>query len=290
MHTAVRLGGYATALALVFGAAFGVGAAVGDPQAAATAPAAHSDGHDHEHGAPGVVSDGLASTAAGYTFAPAVDTLTPGEVGEYAFTITGSDGSPVTAFDVEHEQLLHLVVIRRDAAGFQHLHPALGQDGVWRVPLTLPAGGVYRVYADFVPTGGPALTLGTDLFAPGDFAPIPFAPSRVAQVDGYQVRLDGDLVPGTASAVFATVTRDGVPVADLEPYLGAFGHLVALRRSDLAYLHVHPDAPTPAAGDRSGPGIAFTAEVPSAGGYRLFLDFRHGDVVRTAEFTVDAAG
>jgi hypothetical protein len=207
--------------------------------------------------------------------------------GEYAFTVTGSDGAPVTAFDVEHEQLLHLVVVRRDAAGFQHLHPALGPDGVWRVPLTLPAGGIYRVYADFVPTGGPELVLGTDLFAPGDFTPIPFGPSRVAQVDGYQVRLDGDLVPGTSSPVFATVSLDGAPVTDLEPYLGAFGHLVALRRSDLAYLHVHPSAATPAPTDRSGPGVAFVAEVPASGGYRLFLDFRHGGVVRTAEFTVD---
>ena len=210
----------------------------------------------------------------------------PGRPRELAFTVTGSDGRPVTAFDVEHERLLHLVVVRRDAAGFQHLHPTLGPDGVWRVPLTLPAAGVYRAYADFVPTGGPALVLGVDLFAPGDFAPIAFPPSRVAQVDGYQVRLDGELVPGGPSQVFATVSRDGAAVTDLEPYLGAFGHLVALRQSDLAYLHVHPDAAPPGPADRSGPGVAFIAEVPTPGGYRLFFDFQHGGVVHTTEFTV----
>ncbi len=32
------------------------------------------------------------------------------------------------------------------------------------------------------------------------------------------------------------------------------------------------------------------AEVPSAGGYRLFLDFQHSGVVRTAEFTVTTEG
>ncbi|GAA3221785.1 hypothetical protein GCM10017691_07130 [Pseudonocardia petroleophila] len=296
MSTAVRLAGYATALALVFGVAFGVGSAVGEPPAGVPAVAAHtSDAHGHAPDRPGpdgsgaadARTDGLAATSAGYTLVPAVDTLVPGTPGEYAFTVTGPDGAPVTAYDVEHERPLHLIVVRRDAAGFQHLHPTLGPDGVWRVPLTLPAGGVYRVYADLVPTGGPELVLGTDLFAPGDFTPIPFGPSRVAQVDGYQVRLDGDLVPGTSSPVFATVSLDGAPVTDLEPYLGAFGHLVALRRSDLAHLHVHPDAPTPAPTDRSGPGVAFVAEVPSVGGYRLFFDFRHGGVVRTAEFTVD---
>jgi len=287
MHPAVRLGGFATAFALVFGAAFGAGAAVGEPPATPVTPAAHAGARPDAVGS-GAPAGGLAATAAGYTLVPAVDTLVPGGAGEYAFTVTGPDGAPVTAFDASRGQLLHLVVVRRDAAGFQHLFPALGPDGVWRVALTLPAGGIYRVYADVAPTGGPALTLGTDLFAPGDFTPIPFTPSRVAQVDDYQVRLDGALVPGTASPVFATVTRDGVPVTDLEPVLDAFGHLVALRRSDLAYVGVPADSPAPATTDRSGPGIAFTAELPTAGGYRMFLEFRHDGVLRTAEFTVDA--
>jgi hypothetical protein len=309
MNTAVRLSGYAAALGLVFGAAWGVGAATGAPAVAPAATVvaggphggadahggtdahgAAGDGHAHSHGSAEVASEGLVATAAGYTLVPQATTFVPGRPGELAFTINGSDGAPVTAFDVEHEKQLHLIVVRRDAAGFQHLHPALGPDGVWRVPLALPAAGIYRAYADFTPTGGPALVLGTDLFAPGDFGPIGFPPSRVAQVDGYQIRIDGDLVPGGPSQVFATISRDGAAVTDLEPYLGAFGHLVALRQSDLAYLHVHPDAATPAPTDRSGPGIAFTAEVPTAGSYRLFLDFQHDGVVRTAEFTIPTRG
>ena len=126
-----------------------------------------------------------------------------------------------------------------------------------------------------------------DLFAAGEFDPVPYAPSRVSQVGDYQVRLDGDLVPGAPSQIFATVSRGGAAVTDLQPYLGAFGHLVALRDGDLAYTHIHPDAAVPASTDRSGPGIAFTAEVPTAGSYRLFLDFQQDGVVRTAEFAVD---
>lgn len=289
MDTVARLAGCAAALALVFGAAFGVGAAVGEAPVVPV-PAAQ-ERVDEEEPAPAPVppdaADGLSATADGYALVPAVDTLVPGRRGEYAFTVTGPDGGPVTAVDVVHGDPVHLVVVRRDAAGFQHLHPEVGPDGVWRTPLTLPAGGIYRVYADLVPTGGPALVLGTDLFAPGDFTPIPFGPSRVAQVDGYQVRLDGRIVPGEPSPVFATVSLDGAPVTDLQPYHGAFGHLVALRRADLAYAHARTDAAAPAAGDRAGPGIAFVTEVPSAGGYRLFLEFRHDGAVRTAEFTVD---
>ena len=274
-------------LALLFGVAWWAGAAIGGPGPEGAAPPAAEAGHAHTESGSAPDSAGVVATAAGYTLVPqGATTFVPGVSTELAFAITGSDARPVTAFDVEHERAMHLVVVRRDAAGFQHLHPVLGPDGVWRVPLTLPAAGVYRAYADFVPTGGPPLVLGVDLFAPGDFAPIGFPPSRVAQVDGYQVRLDGELVPGGSSQVFATVSLDGTAVTDLEPYLGAFGHLVVLRQGDLSFLHVHPSAVTPAPADRAGPGVAFTADVPTAGGYRLFFEFRHRDAVRTAEFTV----
>jgi len=98
------------------------------------------------------------------------------------------------------------------------------------------------------------------------------------------VTLDGDLVPGTGSPLRLTVTRDGAPVP-VEPYLGAFGHLVALRDGDLAYLHVHPGNAAAA-----GPVVGFDADVPSAGTYRMFFDFQVGGVVRTADFTVTTAG
>jgi len=117
---------------------------------------------------------------------------------------------------------------------------------------------------------------------------VPAAPSRVAEVDGYQVRLDGDLAVGTPAQVFVTVSRDGAGVTDLEPLDGAFGRLVGLRAGDLAPAHVHPDATPPAPTDRAGPGIAFTAEVPGGGTYRLILDFRHAGAVHTAVFTLPA--
>lgn len=86
--------------------------------------------------------------------------------------------------------------------------------------------------------------------------------------------------------VTLSVSRDGKPVTDLQPYLGAYGHLVALRASDLAYLHVHPMGGPGEGTTAAGPDIGFHTTVPSNGDYRLFLDFKHDGVVRTAEFTV----
>jgi hypothetical protein len=77
------------------------------------------------------------------------------------------------------------------------------------------------------------------------------------------------------------VTRGGRPVA-VEDYLGAKGHLVALRQGDLAYVHVHPVE----TGDGSGAApIRFATEFPSEGHYRLFLQFKHRGEVQTAAST-----
>ncbi|MFD1531887.1 hypothetical protein [Pseudonocardia aurantiaca] len=294
MSTPVKLAAYVAVLALLVGGGWAVGSAVGPvsqaPEAAAQVAESggHGDAHSGGESAPAApdLPGGLASSRDGYTMVPVVSTLAPGAAETFAFRITGPDGAPVTAFDVEHDKRMHLIVVRRDASAFQHVHPEMAADGTWSVPLTLPAGGSYRAFADFAPTGGQGVTLGVDLAAPGAFEPVASHPSRVAEVDGYRVELTGDLVPGQASPVTLTMSRDGQPVTDLEPYLAAYGHLVALRDGDLAYLHVHPEG-TPGNGRTpAGPSVEFVAEVPSAGTYRLFLDFQHAGVVRTAEFTV----
>jgi hypothetical protein len=131
--------------------------------------------------------------------------------------------------------------------------------------------------------------LGVDVPAPGDYRPVALpSAARTADVDGYTVSLHGDLLADASSRLTLSISKDGTPITDLQPYLGAYGHLVALRDGDLAYLHVHPDG-TPGDGrTRPGPEITFYADVPSAGSYRLYLDFQHGGRVHTAEFTATA--
>jgi hypothetical protein len=298
MNTALKIGGYTLGLLAVFGAAVGIGAAVTptatsaatssstpvdhtDMSAMTTAPAANSAS----------LPGGLMVSQDGYALRLADRSLPAGSQVPLRFQILGPDGGPVTGYQTEHDKDLHLIAVRRDLSHFQHVHPVLDPEGTWSVPLDLAASGEYRVFADFTPAdhdGG--LVLGADLAVPGTYEPVPLAePATIAQlVDGYQVTLAGDLVPGQPSELTLTVSKDGVPVTDLQPYLAAYGHLVALRAGDLAYLHVHPagepgDGVTPA-----GPGITFYATAPSTGEYRLFLDFQHAGVVRTAEFTVHA--
>lgn len=299
MRTSIRLGAYALGLAAVFTAALGAGNVAGPAPAA---PASHDDVHTGgnadagkhgatgEHGAGGQLPAGLQVTQDGYRLAPVSGTLATGTPEEFRFRVLGPDGAPVTRYVTSHDKDLHLIVVRRDLSGFQHLHPTLATDGTWSVPIAVAAPGQYRVFADFQPQGrADGLTLGVDVPAPGDYRPesLP-APARTAAVDGYTVTLDGDLTPGASSTLTLSVNKDGRPVTDLEPYLGAYGHLVALRDGDSAYLHVHPDG-TPGDGrTAAGPQVTFHTEVPSAGAYRLFLDFQHGGKVRTVAVTAVA--
>jgi hypothetical protein len=249
---------------------------------------------------------GIADQAGGYRMVISVAPKN-GASGPFAFHIQGPDGRPVTRFAIVHDKPLHLIVVRKDLSGFQHLHPAMAPDGTWSVPLTLPAAGVYRAYADFTAIdakgGQQAVVLGVDVAVPGAGAATPLpAPATSSTVDGYTVSYDGAPAVGVVEPMLFRITRNGTTgngaiagndavtgndaitrngaAVTPQPYLGAYGHLVMLRQTDLAYLHVHPE---PAL---AGGAVKFWVAAPSPGTYRMYLDFQAGGQVHTAEFTL----
>ena len=288
MSTPARIAAFLVALVVVFAAAIGIGKAIGPVSDPARGSSAHGEEHDGSP-TPDSIPGGLMISQDGYTLALSPATASPGPAVSVIFRILGPDGITVTDFDTEHEKPLHLIAVRRDFTGFQHVHPTLGSDGGWTTRLAL-SPGQWRVFADFSLPGQGSLILGDDLAVPGDFQPAPPRPQgRTTQVDGYTVSLQGDLTPGADSRLTLRVSRDGQPVTNLEPYLGAYGHLVALRSGDLAYLHVHPDGEPGDGTTEPGPEVTFDAAVPSPGTYHLYLDFQHEGVVRTAAFAIEAA-
>jgi hypothetical protein len=307
MNTGLRITVFAAALSATFGAAYGVGGAVG-PVSPEPKSGTHRDGAGHASagreeetaghheakagGREAAPPGGLEISAGGYTLDLQTPRVEAGRKADLRFAVVqDGTGRKVTAYQREHGKDLHLIVASRDLTVYRHLHPALAPDGTWSTPVNLPEAGGYRVFADFRPKGGEALTLGADLAASGPYEPREL-PERntTAKADGYEVKLRGALAPGKARELTLTVAKDGKPVRNLQPYLGAYGHLVALRSGDLAYLHVHPNGEPGDGRTKPGPEISFTATAPSAGAYRLFLDFQHEGKVRTAAFTVHAGG
>lgn len=307
----MKLATYALALVVVLISALEVGYRLRPVVGATESPATESPATESDHGGsphgpePGEPSDaataapgqgdlpGLASTTDGYQLTLLTPRPASSPTSDLRLVITGPDGQPLTTYDTVHGKQLHLIVVRRDLTGFQHVHPVLDKaSGVWTTTIDTSEAGTYRVFADLTPTGHDGLTLGADLAVAGDFAPaVPTTrESRLAEVDGYRIELTGDAHPGRLSTLTATVSRDGRPVTDLDPYLEAYGHLVALRQSDLAYLHVHPEGHPGDGTTEPGPTIVFAVDVPTSGTYRLFLDVSHQGVVRTAPFVITAGG
>jgi hypothetical protein len=279
-----KLAAFGVALAALFGGAALAGAGVGpdrDGDVASTTPQEHSDmtsttaGHEEPDAARLV--RGLAVAEDGLRVVVEDPELRRGRDETLRYRIVDEHGETVRDFDVEHERRMHLILSRRDLTGFQHLHPEQIEDGSWRTKVRLDDAGSYRLFADFS-HGGEAQTLASDLRVDGaaDLQPLPEPEPTAVSDGGYDVRLDaGAARPGHEADLRFTITRDGVPVRT-EPYLGAGGHLVALREGDLAFLHVHPTA------DDS---VRFAATFPTTGRYRLFLQFKHESRVQTVAFT-----
>ena len=177
MSTPLRVAAFVAALAAAFALALGVGDALGPDRAPRPSPTRarpptvthageHVDGSDGRRR----WADGLA--ADGYTLDLAdARTLGEGRTGSTSRSSPEPDGAAVTAYDVEHERDLHLIAVRRDLTGFQHVHPVLDPaTGTWSTEVRLTPG-VWRVFADFTPEGGDAITLADDVAVAGDYTP-----------------------------------------------------------------------------------------------------------------------
>ena len=271
MSATRRLAGFGVALVAILGVGAGVGATFGP------------DVETVEAEAPAPIGQGVVAAAEGYRFLPTATALDPSG-GPFEFTIADQQGHPVRELTEIHEKALHLIVVNRELTVFHHVHPELRDDGTWTIDLPALEAGSYRAIADFQVAGGPRLALGTDLSVGGEHEPTEMPePTWKTHTDGYEVWLATERSERGEITAELVVRRNGEPVTDLQPHLGAQGHLVAIRTGDLAYAHVHPvddEAPPPGV-------VVFDAELTSAGRYRLFLDFKHDGTVHTASFTFD---
>jgi len=275
MKSATRLGIFALGVIGAFGLAATVGAAIDPIDVGST-----SD-HSTMSIATGETSalSGLSMVANGFQLSTNVTSIEANATSTFAFKIERLDGSIVTDFDVLNERQLHLIVLSRNLVDYLHLHPSIGSDGTWQVELPPLNPNSYRLYADFQPSGSERITLATDLEVSGlvELVAIPNA-VKSFEIDSYTVSMAGNPVIGESALMF-DVDLAGSMVTT-EPYLGAAGHLVIIRRGDLGYLHAHSIP-------QSDSSIHFQADFPTTGTYRLFLDFAHGGKVRTASFTVE---
>jgi hypothetical protein len=194
-------------------------------------------------------------------------------------------GRRATSFELVHEKLFHLFLVSADLQHFVHDHPVAGADGVFRFRTTLPEPGIYRLLGDCYPAGGtpqllPAYltTAGYDKsIASSTVHPAPDLNPKQAENVSVSLRMDPpEPIPGKKTMLFFKLE----PGEGLEPYLGAWGHLLAVSDDLVDSIHEHPIYAN------GGPEIQFNVFFPREANYKVWVQFQRRGVVDTASFTV----
>jgi Heavy metal binding domain len=204
--------------------------------------------------------------------------LHPGDEATLTLRPLDPAGVPVPRYEIVHEKLMHLFVVSQDLEFFAHIHPALGP-GAFRVRARLPRPGMYRLLADYYPAGSvPQLSLST-LFVEGATAPpnlqTATAPQKCSNLTaGLRMEPEQPLA-GLETRLFFDLD----PYAGLEPYLGAWGHMLIASEDLVDLIHTHPFLVRQ-------PAIQFNVIFPRAGFHRIWTQFQREGVVNTVQFTV----
>jgi len=196
---------------------------------------------------------------------------------------------------VVHEHLLHLIVVSEDLAFFDHVHPIRQADGSFTIDYKFPHGGPYLLFADITPPGERSQVFRLPVTATGDDPPaakVELSPTLAREIGPYHVEMivqPRTLVAERETQLAFRLERDGKPVTDLSPYIGAMGHCVIISEDTQWYLHSHPQQFVMAlpADARGGPEVAFHTMFPRPGRYKVWGQFKRGDKIIVADFVVN---
>jgi len=195
---------------------------------------------------------------------------------------------PVRKLEIVHEKLYHVFVVSQDLSFFLHTHPERQGDGDFHLDVRLPKPGVYRVLSDFYPSGATPQLITNTLIVPGAETAMDGAhiQADLSPKTTENARVDLTLSPShvvarqDVSMVFRVRPEQGV-----EPYLGAWGHMLAASADLVDMTHNHPIAAADSSGG-AGKDIQFNMAFPRAGVYRVWVQFQRLGVVNTVAFDV----
>lgn len=201
----------------------------------------------------------------------------------------------VSDFDTIHERKLHLIIVRKDLSYFTHQHPEIQSDGTFVLPnFVFPGAGDYQLFFDTAPKGFGAQVLSASVRVEGQPAPnagtASTARAGAEQLVGdvtVSLKDERALLP-RKTLPFPVRLRDSATkelIRDLQPYLGAMGHMIMIHEDAQTFVHAHPDERDPENGKRGE--ITFLARAPKPGAYRVWIEFQRRDKVNVAEFRIE---
>jgi hypothetical protein len=197
-----------------------------------------------------------------------------------------ADGTMVAVFETFHEAKVHLMIVRDALDQFAHVHPEVDGAGNMTIRHTFPTGGVYRLFADYKPAKKDPAVATAEVKVAGEAPPAPkLQPDAPGKVKGEgldaEITVAGSKAGAPAKISFLVLDPAGKPVTDLQPYLGAMGHLVLISADGKEYVHVHPQ-PKGTAAEK----VEFDAHFRTPGVYKGWGQFQRGGKVHHVPFVV----
>lgn len=200
--------------------------------------------------------------------------------------IHDADGAMVKDFDVVHEKRIHLIVVSDGLSQFAHIHPDIDSAGSLTVTYAFPTGGTYRLYADFKPVGKNQTVAMAEVKVLGNPTPapnlIPNAPGNIAGPElNAKVAIPTAKASEESKITISLLDSMDKPVTDLQPYLGAMGHLVIISADGKHYVHAHAIE-----GKSINGAVEFAAHFAQAGVYKAWGEFQRAGKVFTVPFVL----
>jgi hypothetical protein len=206
----------------------------------------------------------------------------------------GATGLPVDDIVPHHNALMHTVCIDENQNVIRHVHPARVAAAQYRLARTLLSAGSYdcSVEVERLHTGSQMLMQHVDI--PGTPRTGPAAgsltiPQRIA---GYEVTVTAEqpVEIGVPVTLWVDLRTNGLPVEEIQPWLGMRGHLIVRNRDESIYGHVHAVGvmdesfqPVPQSGNR----VAFVYAFPRPGRYKLWFQIMTGEVLLTIPILIE---
>jgi DMSO/TMAO reductase YedYZ heme-binding membrane subunit len=195
---------------------------------------------------------------------------------------------PISLFQIKYEKIMHAIIVDSSLSYYEHIHPEqVGTD--FNLKTSFPQEGTYYIYLNYSPLGS---TEQVDMFTITAGSPTEITQSNQKPetnftkiVDNYEVTL----IKQQPLTLEIKDNQTKKPITDLQPYLGAFGHLAMIHQQTQSFIHVHPTQTNTS--QLAGPSIEFLPMSlnnidPEKGVYRIFIQFKHNDKVNLVDFTI----
>jgi hypothetical protein len=229
--------------------------------------AGHDEEHGEEHSEHGA-SEGISEVLA----------MLHEESGNLVITLKDIKGNPVSDIEVNHEKLMHLIVVSTDLQDYYHLHPETDEPGVFKVPHSLE-DGEYKIFVDIKPKNLAyevqpiEFVLGN---AHGDHEHGALKPDHnfVKQTGNHTATLQPTSLNVNEEIQLQFDLNGETP----EQHLGALGHVVILDEKANQYIHVHP---------QHGDQPIFETKFTQPGVYKIWAEFKFNGEVFVFPYVVE---